>query len=119
MSVTLEDAEKFYRFLQGEVPETLTLRCPPNLSKEQAFAVIYYLQEELRIFPDHYEQCREPSCRDLFDSNREGCPASFCDACCCQYPDGFDPEECADGCDGCPLVIADMEGRDENENQNS
>jgi len=99
--VSLEDTEKFYQFLQGVVPECLTLVAPPILTAEQAFSVIYYLQEIMHIIPDKYEKCRE--CGDLFDSCEGGCAAMFCDGCGCQFPDGYDPYET--GCDSCPILL--------------
>lgn len=105
--VSLGDVDMFYRFLQGEVPECLSLREPPNLSKVQAFGVIYYLQEVMGLLSDTYEQCNNPECRDLYDSDYEGCLAGFCGGCECQYPDGFDPKEDEGGCLNCPLYNED------------
>jgi len=65
--ISIEDVDKFYRFLQGEVPEELTLKRPLKLSSRQAFLVIYYLQEVFGILPDNYERCK--TCGDLFDSD--------------------------------------------------
>lgn len=105
--VSLEDVDAFYHFLQGEVPECLSLREPPNLSKVQAFGVIYYLQEVMGVLPDHYEQCDNPDCRELFDSENNACLAGYCDSCGCQYPNEFDPNEDEDGCLNCPLYNED------------
>ncbi len=101
--ITLEEVEKLYKFLQGEVPDSLTLRETPNLTANQAFAVIYYLQEIMGILPDKYEQCQIPGCGELFDSAEEGCLAMYCECCGCQHPDGYDPYET--GCDDCPVVL--------------
>lgn len=103
--ISLEQVEVLYRFLQGECPEPFCIEAMPNLSPEQAFSVIYYLQEGLHILPDKYEQCRVPGCNALFDSEQDGCLAGYCDSCGCQHPEGYDPEsEDCDGCCGCPAV---------------
>jgi len=68
--ISLEDVEKLYRYLQGDVPENLTIKCPVKLSSRKAFEVIYYLQEIMCILPDHYGRCR--TCGDLYDSENEG-----------------------------------------------
>ena len=68
--ISLEDVEKLYKYLQGEVPKNLTIKCPVKLSSRKAFQVIYYLQEIMLILPDCYERCI--TCGDLFDSDNEG-----------------------------------------------
>ena len=68
--IPIEDVEKLYKYLQGEVPENLTIKCPVKLSSRKAFQVIYYLQEIMLILPDSYERCI--TCGDLFDSDNEG-----------------------------------------------
>ena len=62
---------EFYDFLLGlSVPEGFTLKHKPKLSAEEAFSVIYLLQEHLHILPDSFEKC--DGCDELFDSDREG-----------------------------------------------
>ena len=68
--IPIEDVEKFYEFLQGEVPEGYNIKHPPRLSPQKAFLVIYYLQEEMGIIPDRYERCI--TCNNLYDSHCEG-----------------------------------------------
>ena len=67
----LEAVQKFYEWLQGgDSPDGISFKVNPKLTAEEAFSVIYYLQEELEILPDHYEQCKE--CKCLYDSHTEG-----------------------------------------------
>lgn len=69
--IELEAVQKFYKWLQGgDSPDRISFKVNPKLTAEEAFSVIYYLQEELEILPDHYEQCKECNC--LFDSYNEG-----------------------------------------------
>lgn len=69
--IPLEDVEFFYNFLQGKAtPEGIFINHPPHMTAEEAFGVIYYLQEGMGIFPDHYEICRK--CGAMFDSWGEG-----------------------------------------------
>ncbi len=69
----LEWVEEFYEFLQGDVPSSVRLKEKLNLSPEQAFNVIWYLQEQLPVFPDHIQRCGE--CDSLYDPRESG----FCD----------------------------------------
>ncbi len=64
----IETVNEFYRLLtEHEVPEGWTLpNLPPKMTGEQAFALIYYLQEGPRLLPDHIERCEE--CGELADS---------------------------------------------------
>lgn len=70
--ITLEDVIEFYDFLQGELPKGMTIPKAeiPKLNSKKAFNVIWYLQEHLRVLPDHYEQC--DNCDSLFDDYSEG-----------------------------------------------
>jgi predicted RNA-binding Zn-ribbon protein involved in translation (DUF1610 family) len=67
----LEWIDEFYRFLQGDCPENIHLDkgSQPKLSRKKAFAIIWYLQEQLPVFPDNIERCSH--CGELFD-NYEG-----------------------------------------------
>lgn len=63
--------QKFYEFLQGKFhPENITSKDVPNLSKDQAWHVLYCMQEYFGIFDDRFERCRE--CDTIFDSDEEG-----------------------------------------------
>ena len=68
--ITFEEVEKFYNFLQGEVPPELHMKRPPRLSGIMAFRIIYYLQEVMGVIPDKYERCAR--CGHIFDSEAEG-----------------------------------------------
>lgn len=50
----------FFSFLQDN------MNLPPN----QAFAIIYYLQEELEVLPDNFELCA--TCKSLYDTQHGG-----------------------------------------------
>lgn len=64
----LETVEELYRLLTDhEVPDGWTIgNLPPKMTGEQAFSLIWYLQEGPRCLPDHIERCG--GCGDLFDS---------------------------------------------------
>lgn len=68
--VTLEQVEKFYKFLQGELPDGVHVKPRPRLSSRRAFDVIWYLQEVMGLIPEHFERCITCGC--LYDSNNEG-----------------------------------------------
>lgn len=72
----LELIKEFFEFLQGKCPDAINTDNLPMLSSEQAFSVIYYLQEHLPIFPDTIEKC--DSCGELFDLFYSG---RHCDTC--------------------------------------
>ncbi len=63
----LEWVTEFYEFLQGNIPEKITLGRGhnPKLSKKKAFAIIWYLQEHFPVFTDRIEKCSV--CDDLYD----------------------------------------------------
>lgn len=66
-----EEIEMFYKFLQGtDCPENLHTQNQPHLTAEEAFSVIYYLQEIMEILPDKYEMCKECGC--IYDAECEG-----------------------------------------------
>lgn len=68
----LEWVEEFYEFLQGAVPNTISLARghKVKLTPNKAMAVIWYLQEHFAILPDTIEKC--DTCHDLYDSSRSG-----------------------------------------------
>lgn len=69
--ISIEQVQGFYEWLQGKsCPENLHFENKLNLSEEQAFSVIYFLQEYLEIFPDNYERCQGCGC--IFDMDCEG-----------------------------------------------
>lgn len=69
--IGIEKINEFYEWLQGKsCPEKLHFEEKLNLTEEQAFSVIYFLQEYLEVLPDKFERCRECGC--IFDSYNEG-----------------------------------------------
>ena len=42
----------------------------PHLSPKQAFAVVWFLQEQTLVLPDNFEQCHV--CLEVFDAHSEG-----------------------------------------------
>ena len=73
---SLELLNEFFMFLQGECPNAISVREMPKLNSQQAFSVIYYLQEHLPVFPDTIEKCDR--CGELFDLFYSG---THCDVC--------------------------------------
>ena len=79
--------QEFFDFLKGDVPETITLQKPLNLSDEDAFLIIWYLQEHFSIIPDNIEKC--DNCNTIYDSESSGYYSEegneighyFCSAC--------------------------------------
>lgn len=68
--IAIEDVRQFYRWLTGEGVEDISTASQPMLTEEEAWAVIYYLQEKLEILPDKFERCR--ACGGIYDSENEG-----------------------------------------------
>ena len=70
--VTREQLQEFHEFLKGKVPEGWNIKKSkmPKLTPDQAFEVIYYLQEELQVFPDDFELCH--ACKQIFSRNDGG-----------------------------------------------
>lgn len=66
-----DKTEHLYDMLQGkDLPEGYLMADQPNLTAEQAFSVIWFLQEHLGIIPQSFEKC--DNCGALFDSNCAG-----------------------------------------------
>ena len=61
--------EEFYQFLQGNNPDSIKGNLL-SLSPNDAFTVIWYLQEHFSVFPDNIEKCSK--CDNLYDANEEG-----------------------------------------------
>lgn len=69
--MTLEKVKEFFEWLQGKsCPDNLHFDTKFSLTEEEAFSIIYYLQEGLEILPDKFEMCKE--CKDIYDSYEEG-----------------------------------------------
>ena len=57
------DIDSFSNFLQG-------LDSKLSLTATEAFSVIYYLQEHLKVIPTSFEKCDH--CNIIFDTNESG-----------------------------------------------
>jgi hypothetical protein len=68
--VTIERVEELMAFLQGNQIEGITCKPMPRLSGRAAWSVIYFLQEQMDLIPDHFEAC--VSCGVLYDAEEEG-----------------------------------------------
>lgn len=95
--LNLEETKQLYDFLRGEghveiksgkdiVLKDYNIYTKkshlPKLTDEQAFLVIYVLQEVYGVIPDSYEQCT--NCGGLYDSYEEGNQyhdENYCDSC--------------------------------------
>jgi hypothetical protein len=90
-----EFMQEFYNFLQGEAPETISVKDDrmPKLTPDQAFAVIWYLQEHMGVLPDCMEQCND--CGDVFNQD--------CDGGYIEFPNNDGPNGQQDGsfCEDC------------------
>lgn len=68
--ITEEKIQEMMDYMtDGPVPESILCQ-PLGLSASQAFQIIWYLQEHLRIIPDHLEKC--DGCDVIFDANLSG-----------------------------------------------
>ena len=106
----LEWIQEFHDFLQGNIPETITLsdESKVKLTPEQANSVIWYLQEHFPVFPDSIDMCDD--CKQMYDSYSEGCyyeieGKHYCGAC-------VDNSE-AVYCDCCMTDMWKKEGRND------
>jgi len=91
----LELVTEFYNFLQGVVPENISIGNghKPKMSEKKAYSIIWYLQEHFSILPDNIEQCSV--CKSLYDHNSEGIHwatkgKNFCGACDYLVPYNYD-----------------------------
>jgi hypothetical protein len=84
----LDKMAQLFAFLQGTLPEGYQMgaNCVPNLTPNQAWTVIWYIQELHWQLPDNIERC--DLCGRLYDSWAEGdcldygdSPYNFCDMC--------------------------------------
>lgn len=89
----LEWIEEFYEFMQGEVPEGITLGkgSKINISKKKAFTIIWYLQEHMPVLPDRIDQCDK--CGDLYDSYSSGYYSEKQGKHFCSYCDTYHNQE--------------------------
>lgn len=71
MDVTFDQVEEFFEMLKGgSLPNGIAMENQPELNHEQAFSVIWFLQEHFKVLPDHIEMC--VLCKDLFDAHCGG-----------------------------------------------
>ena len=72
--ITLDQVDELNIFLQGKgLPDGIELKPKktiPKLTEDQAWSVIWFLQEHLRVLPDVYEKC--DVCGDLYNSEEGG-----------------------------------------------
>ena len=68
--IRLEHVQELYEFLQGKLPDCISMKPRPKLSQRRAFQVIWFLQERLGLIPDNYDRC--VGCGVIYDSNSEG-----------------------------------------------
>jgi hypothetical protein len=66
----LDDVTKFHQFLQGEIPEGVTVKRFKKMNADQAFTVIWFLQEVCHLLDERFEMCDE--CKTIYDSYAEG-----------------------------------------------
>lgn len=93
----MEWIKEFYDYLQGEIPEGISLKSPLKLSPSDAYSVLWYLREYFPILPDSFTKC--DVCDELFDDTSEGLYTetpndygfNFC--ACCDYLAPVDEEE--------------------------
>ena len=107
-NVTLDQVEDLVEMLTGGSTGTARLAHQPQLTRRQAFSVVYYLQEILCIIPDHYEMCGE--CDEMFDSEcdggtRQGDNVQICDICRHDY------DFCPSCCELVPFGTVDEDGK--------
>ena len=67
----LKRVQQFHEFLQGRLPNGVTVvGNPPRMTADDAFSVIWFLQEVSGLISDSIEMCAY--CGTLFDSHKEG-----------------------------------------------
>lgn len=91
----VEWVEEFYNFLQGELPEGMSIGKghKPQMSHKKAWSIIWYLQEHLPVLPSKIEKC--DNCGTLYNSYLEGIyweskGKNFCAGCDHLVPRGYD-----------------------------
>lgn len=81
---TLEGVKELYSYLQGNSVDKITQLYAPKLSPDEAFSVIYILQEHFEAISDEFEQCAK--CKELYDTSYGGnhydnVGINLCDGC--------------------------------------
>lgn len=86
----MEGCNSLYQWLQGKEDDDFLFKNQPNLTADEAFAVIYYLQERFHVIPDTIEKCA--CCNELYDSEDADVQEKIgdereracCRNCCCE-----------------------------------
>ncbi len=65
-----ESVAKFHAFLQGHIPKGVTVHRFKKMNADQAFTVIWFLQECCHLIPEQYEMCHD--CKSIYASYSEG-----------------------------------------------
>jgi hypothetical protein len=88
---------EFYEFLKTGEADKIHVEHKPMLNEDQAFSIIWYLQEHFPLLPDNIDQC--DVCKGLYNSHSTGYYTengnehgnSFCGA--CDYLAPYENEE--------------------------
>lgn len=94
----VEQCEEIFNFLQGKIPNGYRLKDTqiPRLTPDQAWTVVWYIQNLYWELPDKVERC--DVCGDLYDSEcrgghrEDGPPYNFCDPCYDKVPPESDED---------------------------
>ena len=98
--ISLDEVKVFFAWLQGTPYKNMSLSSQPRLSPEEAFSIIYVLQEELHLIPDTIEMCLK--CKELFDTKTEG---RYIDEDSLDYAGNtYDEADYGNYCDNCEPV---------------
>lgn len=84
----LATVTQFHDFLQGKIPKGVTVKKFRKMTPDQAFSVIWFLQEVSHLLSDRFEMC--DNCKVIYDSHSEGRYDDDKGRCYC---DSCDPEE--------------------------
>ena len=101
--------QQFYEFLQGKMhSDKINAENVPDLTKEQAWHVIYCMQEYFGIFDDRFERCK--MCDHIYDSDAGGMaisqdtePMEITDRSENRKVHNFAEEECGYYCEECKM----------------
>jgi hypothetical protein len=97
---SFEDVTKFFEWLQGKKLDNFNLEFQPQLTPEQAFTIIYVMQEGLGVLPDNIEMCCQ--CKELYDSNSEG--SAIDEDTLTEDERHFDEADFGNYCESCRLI---------------
>ncbi|MFH1634880.1 MAG: hypothetical protein ABIG63_12865 [Chloroflexota bacterium] len=69
--MSLEKVEELMDMLTDNcLPEGMRIKHQPQLSRKQAFSIVWFLQEHMGVLPDNIEMCG--ICGNLFDADSGG-----------------------------------------------